>query len=116
MLQEQWNNVLSCLQNQVTAITFDLWINKLKPVSYLNDELVLVAPNSSVKHQATSSNILSKIQSAVHTVFNLYTEVRIIEENEEKPTIDESIDLSKIGRNDPCPCGSGKKFKKCCGA
>jgi uncharacterized protein len=22
----------------------------------------------------------------------------------------------KVGRNDPCPCGSGKKFKKCCGA
>jgi uncharacterized protein len=22
---------------------------------------------------------------------------------------------SKIGRNEPCPCGSGKKFKKCCG-
>jgi uncharacterized protein YecA (UPF0149 family) len=20
-----------------------------------------------------------------------------------------------VGRNDPCPCGSGKKFKKCCG-
>jgi hypothetical protein len=25
-------------------------------------------------------------------------------------------DGGKIGRNDPCPCGSGKKFKKCCGA
>jgi preprotein translocase subunit SecA len=25
-------------------------------------------------------------------------------------------DAVKIGRNDPCPCGSGKKFKKCCGA
>jgi uncharacterized protein YecA (UPF0149 family) len=23
---------------------------------------------------------------------------------------------SQIGRNDPCPCGSGSKFKKCCGA
>ncbi|MBI4338988.1 MAG: SEC-C domain-containing protein [Chloroflexi bacterium] len=23
--------------------------------------------------------------------------------------------LGKIGRNDPCPCGSGKKFKKCHG-
>ena len=23
---------------------------------------------------------------------------------------------TKVGRNDPCPCGSGKKFKKCCGA
>lgn len=22
--------------------------------------------------------------------------------------------LSKIGRNSPCPCGSGNKFKKCC--
>ncbi|HSG29393.1 MAG TPA: SEC-C metal-binding domain-containing protein, partial [Candidatus Krumholzibacterium sp.] len=24
-------------------------------------------------------------------------------------------DLPKVGRNDPCPCGSGKKYKKCCG-
>nr|WP_274604200.1 SEC-C metal-binding domain-containing protein [Sphingomonas sp. CFBP 13706] len=22
---------------------------------------------------------------------------------------------SKVGRNDPCPCGSGKKHKRCCG-
>jgi uncharacterized protein YecA (UPF0149 family) len=21
----------------------------------------------------------------------------------------------RVGRNDPCPCGSGKKYKKCCG-
>ncbi len=25
-------------------------------------------------------------------------------------------DIKKIGRNDLCPCGSGKKYKKCCGA
>ena len=25
-------------------------------------------------------------------------------------------DTPKVGRNDPCPCGSGRKFKKCCGA
>ena len=29
-----------------------------------------------------------------------------------KPTI---RDEDKVGRNDPCPCGSGKKYKKCCG-
>ena len=23
--------------------------------------------------------------------------------------------MAKIGRNDPCTCGSGKKYKKCCG-
>jgi preprotein translocase subunit SecA len=22
---------------------------------------------------------------------------------------------TKVGRNDPCPCGSGKKYKQCCG-
>lgn len=30
----------------------------------------------------------------------------------EKPLVRET---PKVGRNDPCPCGSGKKFKKCCG-
>ncbi|WP_374700773.1 SEC-C metal-binding domain-containing protein [Aureimonas sp. D3] len=23
--------------------------------------------------------------------------------------------FGEVGRNDPCPCGSGKKYKKCCG-
>jgi SEC-C motif-containing protein len=26
----------------------------------------------------------------------------------------QEIKAQKLGRNDPCPCGSGKKFKKCC--
>jgi uncharacterized protein YecA (UPF0149 family) len=25
------------------------------------------------------------------------------------------IKVTKVGRNGPCPCGSGKRFKKCCG-
>jgi preprotein translocase subunit SecA len=29
--------------------------------------------------------------------------------------VKEPIKSNKIGRNDPCPCGSGKKYKKCCG-
>ncbi|NQV00254.1 MAG: SEC-C domain-containing protein, partial [Parcubacteria group bacterium] len=32
------------------------------------------------------------------------------EESKAKP-----IKSEKVGRNDPCPCGSGKKYKKCCG-
>ncbi|MBR4071835.1 MAG: SEC-C domain-containing protein, partial [Clostridia bacterium] len=31
-----------------------------------------------------------------------------------KPVVKKASE--KIGRNDPCPCGSGKKYKKCCGA
>jgi len=34
------------------------------------------------------------------------------EEERKKPVRREQ----KVGRNDPCPCGSGKKYKKCCGA
>ncbi|MDD5020908.1 MAG: SEC-C metal-binding domain-containing protein, partial [Endomicrobiaceae bacterium] len=35
-------------------------------------------------------------------------------ENNNKSKIN-AKDIKKIGRNDPCPCGSGKKYKKCCG-
>jgi len=30
-------------------------------------------------------------------------------------TIDHTAVRNKVGRNDPCICGSGKKYKKCCG-
>lgn len=33
----------------------------------------------------------------------------------EDPRLNQSIQSLKVGRNDPCICGSGKKFKKCCG-
>ncbi|WP_300458011.1 SEC-C metal-binding domain-containing protein [Desulfobacula sp.] len=29
------------------------------------------------------------------------------------PTTSKTLAVT-VGRNDPCPCGSGKKFKKCC--
>ena len=32
------------------------------------------------------------------------------------PKITIRRDTPKVGRNDPCPCGSGKKFKNCHGA
>jgi len=27
----------------------------------------------------------------------------------------QKVKIGKVGRNEPCPCGSGKKYKKCCG-
>lgn len=37
---------------------------------------------------------------------------KLCKEQKESTTIRKE---KKIGRNDPCPCGSGKKYKKCCG-
>ena len=31
------------------------------------------------------------------------------------PPVEPAKANDKPGRNDPCPCGSGKKYKKCCG-
>ena len=43
--------------------------------------------------------------------------IREIQDGEvrEAPKQKPIINDDKIGRNDPCPCGSGKKYKKCCG-
>ncbi|MBN2566267.1 MAG: SEC-C domain-containing protein, partial [Candidatus Eisenbacteria bacterium] len=30
--------------------------------------------------------------------------------------VKQRVVVEKVGRNDPCPCGSGKKYKKCHGA
>jgi preprotein translocase subunit SecA len=35
---------------------------------------------------------------------------------EDAPRLEPVRSEPKVGRNDPCPCGSGKKYKKCCGA
>ena len=43
------------------------------------------------------------------------TENRGSEDGEKKPVKKIPVKVQKVGRNDPCPCGSGLKYKKCCG-
>ena len=45
-------------------------------------------------------------------IFDEETKKRLYREQKQSGTIRKE---KKIGRNDPCPCGSGKKYKKCCG-
>ena len=45
-------------------------------------------------------------------IFDEETRKRLYREQKASGTIRKP---KKIGRNDPCPCGSGKKYKKCCG-
>lgn len=84
-------------------------VNKLLGTSYTLDELLEHYKARYLENKIFSSTtVLYKSKAFSRTL-------GIIEEDIEKPEL-EGIDLSKIGRNDPCPCGSGKKFKKCCGA
>ncbi len=60
--------------------------------------------------------ILGSLPSAVET---LQAHGAKLEKERQQNMAGRHIDLNrsktKIGRNDPCPCGSGKKYKKCCG-
>ena len=71
-------------------------------------------------------SMLQKVDKDV-SIFLLKAEIRQNIERKEKPkklltndTEDkvakkQPVKKQKIGRNDPCPCGSGKKYKQCCG-
>jgi preprotein translocase subunit SecA len=39
----------------------------------------------------------------------------IADNSKEKGGVKKPRKVTKVGRNDPCPCGSGKKYKQCCG-
>lgn len=83
-------------------------VNKLMGTSYTLDELLQTYKSRYLENKIFSSTtVLYKSKAFSKTL-------GIIEEEIERPNL-EGVDLSKIGRNDPCPCGSGKKFKKCCG-
>ena len=45
-------------------------------------------------------------------IFDSETKHKLFLEQKKSGTV---VTGKKIGRNDPCPCGSGKKYKKCCG-
>ena len=56
-------------------------------------------------------NLMAGVQ---HDIVHMIYHVGIVKQ--EKPKEREKVPAGKaIGRNDPCPCGSGKKYKKCCG-
>ena len=51
----------------------------------------------------------------VRLAFPQLTEERRKELYKEQKLSKTVVKGPKVGRNDPCPCGSGKKYKKCCG-
>jgi SEC-C motif len=49
------------------------------------------------------------------TINQVFIETEKVAKSPEKAAQSPNKAVPKVGRNDPCPCGSGKKFKKCCG-
>ena len=59
--------------------------------------------------------LLEKIKTEV-IKFLLNLNIVVKSQEEEKTEVQNTKSTKKIGRNDKCLCGSGKKYKHCCGS
>jgi len=86
--------------------------DELKNIGELSEYIIEGA--KSVQKQPDFSDIFDKISSK--NIFDDdYSEQKNQKEIPPVTYIDPATLGNKVGRNDPCPCGSGKKYKKCCG-
>ena len=107
------------------------WMDHISTMSHLREGVGLRGYANENPLQAYTmegyqmfDNMLNKINSEV-SLYLLKSEIKQNIERKEvakkvitndgKDTIKKQKKSTKIGRNDPCPCGSGKKYKNCCG-
>lgn len=76
-------------------------INKVKNKNMTFEEII-----NEYKPEQTYSSTTVLEESEVFT--------KVIDYISEKEEDAQAQTVAKVGRNDPCPCGSGKKYKKCC--
>ena len=107
------------------------WMEHISTMSHLREGVGLRGYANENPLQAYTSegyqlfdNMLNKINSEI-SIYLLKSEIRQNTERKEvvkkiitndgKDTVKTSKKSTKVGRNDLCPCGSGKKYKQCCG-
>ncbi len=102
LLLDQWKKVLNRIENEVTAVIFDLWINTLTPIQYANDELILLAPSVVAKNQVNQPGIFEKVTKCVREEFTPYTFVRVTEKVEYEENVrKQEAELEKIMKESP---------------
>jgi len=92
------------------------WMEHLENMEYLRDAVNLRAfgqIDPLVAYRKEGHLLFQKMMSEIEdqimkTIFKIKIETQTF------PSSEKRIPSKKPGRNDPCPCGSGKKYKKCC--
>ncbi|MFC1721030.1 preprotein translocase subunit SecA [Patescibacteria group bacterium] len=79
----------------------------------INAEIAHLLPNIGAGAFAREEQKLQEMRSDIAVPQTSAAQANV--ENEVKEVSKPIINDSKVGRNDPCPCGSGKKYKKCHG-
>lgn len=81
-------------------------INELLETNYTYDELINKYKSEYVNNTIYSSATVLYCSDVFSNMFEIISSKN---EDKTKPIV------QKVGRNEPCPCGSGKKYKNCCG-
>ena len=81
-------------------------VNKNIEKEFTFEELIKEYKSEYLKNTLYSSATVLFCSNALSQVFDIISAP--------KPETAIPADM-KVGRNEPCPCGSGKKFKNCCG-
>ena len=97
----------------------NLWIGHLEEMEYLRDKVRLRAYGQMdplVEYKNEGYKLFKELLRMINTsiaqaILNLSVKKEKGDFEEKKPV---RYTGKKPGRNDPCPCGSGKKYKKCC--
>ena len=101
-LDEQWKKVLNKLENELTAVKFDLWINTLTPIQYANDELILMAPSVIAKNEVKQPGIYEKVTKYVREEFTPYTYITITEKQEYEENLrKKEAEIDKLMQTSP---------------
>jgi len=134
--KELGSDNMRILERLVMLRTIDtLWVEHLTAMEHMRQGIGLQAagqrdPLVAYKREGHNlfQNLLSTIQHDVaHTIFRVGIAKREAPQGAVAPTPVQAgggseskkkrlkVGGKKVGRNDPCPCGSGKKYKHCCG-
>ena len=106
----QFTELMSMLQQEVIKILSHIQIRQEDSADAIDRQREEENARSRVNYQHQSVSALSDDQRGkIESSGNARS--KQVEEKQ-NPFV---RDLPKVGRNDPCPCGSGKKFKLCCG-
>jgi preprotein translocase subunit SecA len=95
-----------------------LWLEHLENMDYLRDSVRLRAYGQRdplVEYKSEGHKMFQELLKRIEVgVANTVLKVNLTERPQQEMPVTVSAKKDKVGRNDPCPCGSGKKYKKCC--
>lgn len=92
-----------------------IMVQALQPIHLLGSDAVTDEEDAMTRTPAQREKITEAIPAAVADIYRFWLPRRLTSPSHKVTKVSTFRD-HKTGRNESCPCGSGKKFKKCCGA